>query len=133
MALDPKTLKYSREHEWISPPDGDNVAAVGITDYAQNELGDVVYVDLPKPGAALKQFEKFGEVESVKSVSDLFSPISGEVVEANEALEDKPELVNQAPYGDGWMVRVRIQDRRELDSLLSLDEYAAFLKEAEAH
>ena len=106
-----------------------NAATIGITDYAQGELGDVVYVDLPNEGASVKQFETFGEVESVKSVSDLFSPVSGTVAEANSSLEDKPELVNEDPYGEGWMLRVTIEDERELQSLLSHDEYQAFLTE----
>lgn len=130
MPFDPANLVFSREHEWVARDDADpSTATVGITDYAQGELGDVVYVDLPAVGAAVKQFETFGEVESVKSVSDLFSPVSGTVAEVNSGLEDKPELVNEDPYGEGWMLRVTIEDERELQSLLSHDEYQAFLTE----
>ena len=130
MPFDPAGLLFSREHEWVARDESDQSAVtVGITDYAQGELGDVVYVDLPADGAAVKQFETFGEVESVKSVSDLFSPISGTVAEANSTLADKPELVNEDPYGEGWMLRVTIEDERELQSLLSHDEYKEFLTE----
>ena len=130
MPLDPATLRFSREHEWVSRDKDDATSAtIGVTDYAQGELGDVVYVDLPDKGASLTQFQTFGEIESVKSVSDLFSPISGSVAEVNTALEDKPELVNEDPYGEGWMVRVTMGDTRELQSLLSHDEYQAFLGE----
>ena len=129
MSLDPQSLRYSREHEWLALVEGEeDHVLIGITDFAQTELGDIVYIDLPAAGAEIKQFEKFGEVESVKSVSDLFSPISGEVVETNAILEDKPERVNEEPYGDGWMLRLRLADRRELDSLLSLEEYEQFLE-----
>jgi glycine cleavage system H protein len=129
MSLDPQSLRYSREHEWLALDEGEEDGAlIGITDFAQTELGDIVYIDLPAAGTEVKQFEKFGEVESVKSVSDLFSPISGEVIETNAILEDKPEHVNEEPYGDGWMLRLRLTDRRELDSLLSLEEYEQFLE-----
>lgn len=127
MSFDPESLKYSREHEWLNVVEGDDVVLIGITDYAQNELGDIVYIDIPAEGADVKQFEKFGEIESVKSVSDLFSPVSGEILEPNEALEDAPELVNEDPYGDGWILRVKLADTRELESLLSNDEYQDFL------
>ncbi len=130
MTLDLEPLKYSREHEWVSVDD-DDVATVGITDYAQEQLGDVVYVELPKTGSHVTQHEKFGEIESVKSVSDLFSPIGGEVMEVNSALEDGPEGVNEEPYGSGWMLKIEMDDRRELDSLLSQAEYASFLAESE--
>lgn len=130
MPFDPASLLFSREHEWVARDDADpTTATVGITDYAQSELGDVVYVDLPNAGSPVKQFETFGEVESVKSVSDLFSPVSGTVAEVNSGLEDKPELVNEDPYGEGWMLRVTIEDERELQSLLSHDEYQSFLGE----
>ena len=130
MPRDPAGLRFSREHEWVAQDEADdNTMTVGITDYAQGELGDVVYVDLPAVGSAVKQFETFGEVESVKSVSDLFSPVSGAVAEVNSGLEDKPELVNEDPYGEGWMLRVTIEDARELQSLLSHDEYQSFLTE----
>ena len=130
MPFDPAGLLFSREHEWVARDESDaSVATVGITDYAQGELGDVVYVDLPAAGSAVTQFETFGEVESVKSVSDLFSPVSGTVAEVNSTLEDKPELVNEDPYGEGWMLRVTIADEREMQSLLSHDEYQEFLTE----
>ncbi len=130
MPFDPANLLFSREHEWVARDEADpNSATIGVTDYAQGELGDVVYVDLPDEGASLTQFRTFGEIESVKSVSDLFSPISGSVAEVNSALEDKPELVNEDPYGEGWMVRVTIGDTRELQSLLSHNEYQTFLGE----
>jgi glycine cleavage system H protein len=128
MTLDPGTLKYSREHEWVSAAEDDAVT-IGITDYAQEQLGDIVYVELPEVGTNVIQHEKFGEIESVKSVSDLFSPIGGEIIESNAALEDQPEAVNEEPYGSGWMLKVRIGDRRELDSLLDQPEYDAFLAE----
>ena len=129
MTLDPGTLRYTREHEWVAAGD-ESVATVGITDYAQEQLGDVVYVELPEIGSRIIQHEKFGEIESVKSVSDLLSPVSGEVLEVNSALEGEPEAVNAEPYGSGWMVRARMYDLRELDSLLTQTEYEAFLVEA---
>ena len=130
MPFDPANLRFSREHEWVAQDEANPLSAtIGVTDYAQGELGDVVYVDLPDVDSAVKQFETFGEIESVKSVSDLFSPIGGTVDEVNSALEDKPELVNEDPYGEGWMVRVTMGDTRELQSLLSHDEYQAFLGE----
>ncbi len=130
MTQDLDSLKYSREHEWVSVDD-DDVATVGITDYAQEQLGDVVFVELPGTGSHVTQHEKFGEIESVKSVSDLFSPIGGEILEANSALEDGPEGVNEEPYGSGWMLKIKMDDRRELDSLLSQAEYAEFLAESD--
>ena len=128
--LDPSTLRYSREHEWLSLGD-DDTATLGITDYAQTQLGDVVFVELPEAGSRVTQHEKFGEIESVKSVSDLFSPIGGEVTASNATLEDRPEAVNEEPYGSGWMLKVRVDDRGELDSLLTHAEYEAFLAEAD--
>ena len=119
------TRKFTRDHEWIDI-DGD-VATVGITDYAQEQLGDVVYVDLPQPGAALVQFEKMGEIESVKAVSDLFSPVSGDVLATNNAVVEKPELVNTDPHGDGWLIEVRLTDATELDKLLTAADYDAFI------
>jgi glycine cleavage system H protein len=104
-----------------------DVAIVGITDYAQGQLGDVVYVDLPEPEDELMQFEPFGEVESVKAVSDLFSPLSGRVIEANEALLERPELVNEDPYGQGWIIRVALQSEAEMEALLTDSEYEEFL------
>lgn len=126
----PADLKYSEEHEWVRV-DG-NQATVGITDYAQDQLGDVVYVELPSQGAEVEFMKPFGVVESVKAASDLFSPLSGTVVAVNETLEDEPELVNQSPYGDGWMIVVEMVDSSELDQLLSADEYAAYVEGLES-
>lgn len=122
----PSDLKYTQEHEWARVEGGR--ATVGITDYAQGQLGDVVYVELPSPGAKVRFMETFGVVESVKAASDLFAPVSGTVVEVNERLEDQPELVNQSPYGDGWMIVVELSDPSELDKLMSADEYAAYVE-----
>ena len=125
--MNPNDRKYTREHEWIKPEDQADQALTGITDYAQDQLGDIVYFELPKPGDKIKQWEKIGEVESVKAVSDLYSPISGEVLEANEKLMDHPELANQDPFEEGWLIRVSIADPGELDSLMSAEEYEAFI------
>lgn len=125
MPASPADRRYSKEHEWVKA-DGD-AARIGITDYAQDQLGDVVYVDLPEAGATIKQFEKMGEIESVKAVSDLFSPISGDVIATNHGVVEKPELVNSDPHGDGWLLEVRISDASELDKLLSAEEYDAFI------
>ena len=115
----PEDLLYTEEHEWVSIEDG--VATVGITDYAQKELGDIVYVELPEAGSEFEATETFGTIEAVKTVSDLFSPASGTVVEINEALEDHSELVNTDPYGDGWMIKIKISE--EPEGLLSANEY----------
>ncbi|PKB78810.1 MAG: glycine cleavage system protein H [SAR202 cluster bacterium Io17-Chloro-G9] len=125
--MNPNDRKYTKEHEWIKPEDQANQALTGITDYAQDQLGDIVYFELPKPGDSVKQFEKIGEVESVKAVSDLYSPITGEVLEANEKLMDHPELANQDPFEEGWLIRVSIADRGEMDSLMSAEEYESFI------
>jgi glycine cleavage system H protein len=122
----PGDLRYTEEHEWIRE-DGD-VIRVGITDFAQEQLGDVVYVDLPAPGAQVDKGQAFGEVESTKSVSDLFAPVSGVILERNEALEDRPELINEDPYGEGWMVTIEPSDRAEIDELLDADAYAKVLE-----
>jgi glycine cleavage system H protein len=119
----PSDRQYTKEHEWVTP-DG----TIGITEYAQDQLGDIVFVDLPAPGTAIKQMQKFGEIESVKAVSELFAPVSGEVIERNEGLENSPQWVNDSPYGEGWMLRVRLADPGELDKLMSGDEYEAFLQ-----
>jgi glycine cleavage system H protein len=126
----PTDRRYTKEHEWVRVDDG--VGTVGVTDYAQDQLGDIVYLDLPAPGTPVKQFEKLGEIESVKAVSDLYSPVSGEVVDVNEAVADHPELVNESPYVDGWLVRVRLADPAELEALLTADQYDALIAEAEA-
>ncbi|MCB9204561.1 MAG: glycine cleavage system protein GcvH [Flavobacteriales bacterium] len=117
----PADLKYTKEHEWIKV-DGD-VATVGITDFAQGELGDIVYVEIETEGETLSAEEVFGTVEAVKTVSDLFMPLSGEVTEFNEGLEADPEAVNRDPYGDGWMIKIKISDASEIDGLLSADAY----------
>ena len=125
MTLD--ALKYSEEHEWVRvESDGD--AVVGITDFAAESLGDVVFVELPEVGADLTQFDKMGEIESVKAVSDLYSPVSGTITARNEDLLDSPELVNDSPYDNGWMLRVKLSDGGELDKLMSHDEYQAMLE-----
>lgn len=123
----PKDLKYDKEHEWVRLA-GD-VAAIGISDFAQDQLGEVVYVDLPSAGDEVIAGESFGEIESVKSVSELISPLSGEIVEVNDALGDAPETVNEDPYGDGWMLKVKFNDPAEVDDLMSSDEYEAFIAE----
>ena len=117
----PEDLKYTKDHEWIRV-EGD-VAYVGITDYAQSELGEIVYVDITTEGETVAKEEVFGTIEAVKTVSDLFMPASGEVLEVNAELEDAPELVNQEPYGKGWLIKVSVADADELDSLLSAEEY----------
>jgi glycine cleavage system H protein len=128
MANIPKELKYTREHEWAKQ-EGDRVR-VGITDYAQEQLGDVVFVELPKVGAKVTASKAFGVVESVKAVSDLFAPVSGEVVEANGELTKKPETVNQEPYGKGWMIVVKPSNKADWDQLLTAQQYEDFLKQA---
>ena len=123
----PSDRTYSKEHEWVIV-DGD-VATIGISDFAQDQLGEVVYVDLPSEGDALTAGDSFGEIESVKSVSELFAPVSGEIVEVNDALGDSPETVNSDPHGAGWMIKVRMTDASELDALLSAEDYDAFITE----
>lgn len=127
----PRELRYTKEHEWVRV-DGDR-AVVGITDYAQDALGDVVYVDLPDVGAEVRAGQSMGEVESTKSVSDVFAPVSGTVVERNDALSDSPERVNRDPYGEGWMVVVRMSDPTEVEGLLDAEGYERFTQaEAES-
>ena len=121
----PTDLRYTKDHEWVRS-DGDT-ATVGVTAYAADQLGDIVFVELPEAGRSLEQFAAFGVVESVKAVSDLFAPVSGEVVEANAALAASPELVNASPYEGGWMVRVRVADPAQLDDLLDPDAYDALI------
>ncbi len=125
MANIPDDLHYSKDHEWVRV-EGDT-GTVGITDHAQHSLGDVVYVELPKPGESFTAHDVFGSVESVKAVSELFLPVGGEVVEVNESLQDEPEKVNTDPYGEGWMLRVRLSNRGEVDSLLSAAEYEDYI------
>lgn len=117
----PQELKYTKDHEWVKI-DGD-VATVGVTDFAQGELGDIVYVEVETVGETLEQEEVFGTVEAVKTVSDLFLPLSGEVIEFNNSLEDAPEKVNSDPYGDGWMVKIKISDESEISGLMSPEDY----------
>ena len=128
--MTPEDSKYAKSHEYVHM-EGD-VGTVGITDYAQKELGDVVFVELPQVGTQLEAGDELGSIESVKAVSELFAPVSGEVVEINEALAEKPELVNTDPYGDGWMIRVRISDATELDDLMNAEEYEEYC-ETESH
>jgi glycine cleavage system H protein len=130
MATYPADLRYTREHEWARA-EGTR-ARVGITHYAQDQLGDVVFVELPKVGARVRQMQSFGVVESVKAVSDLFAPLSGEVVEVNQALVEHPEQVNQDPYGAGWMLVITMSDAKELDALMSAGDYEAYLETAGA-
>lgn len=127
MANYPDDLQYTKDHEWIRITD--DTGRVGITHYAQESLGDVVYVDLPKVGATVKANEPFGSVESVKAVSELFSPVSGEVIEVNAKLANAPELVNSSPYDEGWMIVIRLSNPSEVDALLSAAEYEDFIKE----
>ena len=122
----PEDRRYSIEHEWLLIEEG--IARVGITAYAQDQLGDIVYVDLPKPGATIGFMDKLGEIESVKVASEIFSPAAGEVVSVNEALNDTPELVNRDPYGEGWLVTIRMADAAASDDLLSADGYRDLLR-----
>ena len=125
--MNPPDLKYSKEHEWVRS-ESDSVVVMGITEFAQDSLGDVVFVEIPDEDAELTQGEKMGAIESVKAVSDLYSPVSGKVIKRNESLIDNPELVNEGPFEQGWMLKVEIKDASELDNLLSADDYNSFLK-----
>lgn len=127
MAEIPQDLRYTEEHEYVKPTDEPDVVQVGVTDYAQGELGDVVFVELPEVGASFGRMDVFGTIEAVKAVSELFAPLSGEVVEVNDRLQKEPGLVNSDPYGDGWMIKVRLSDSSERDQLLTPDEYAAHI------
>ena len=129
MSETPPDLKYIETHQWARAAD-DGTATVGITDFAQDQLGDVVYVGLPEVGATVNGGEEAGVAESVKSASDVFSPVTGEVIEVNEALEDEPELVNEDPYGDGWLFKVRLKDLGELEGLMDSTTYAAHVADA---
>ena len=125
--MNPNDRKYSREHEWVKVEDPDtNRAVAGITDFAQDQLGDIVFVELPKLGSTVSHMGKMGEIESVKSVSDLFSPVSGEVIEVNDRLLDHPEIANEDPFGEGWLIRIRLTNASELDALLTAEEYESF-------
>ncbi|RME39908.1 MAG: glycine cleavage system protein GcvH [Deltaproteobacteria bacterium] len=123
----PEELKYTEEHEWAMVED--DIVTVGITDFAQDALGDVVFVELPEVGTQVEAGKPFGVVESVKAVSDIYAPVSGEVIEVNEELPDSPELVNTSPYEDGWMIKIRLNDTSELDKLLDADAYEALTEE----
>ncbi len=124
----PEDLKYTEEHEWVRQED-DGLVTIGITDYAQDQLGDIVYLELPKDGEEVRKEETVGIVESVKTVSDLFAPISGMIVESNEPLLDSPEILNDDPYGEGWLLRIRPQDESELKDLMDSDQYAEYIAE----
>ncbi|KJZ17324.1 MULTISPECIES: glycine cleavage system protein GcvH [Halomonas] len=124
MSSIPANLRYVDSHEWIQD-NGDGTVTIGITDHAQEALGDVVFVDLPEVGTSLAKGDEFGVIESVKAASDLYAPVDGEIVEVNESLEDAPETVNEAPYEDGWIMKVRLDDQSALDDLLDADAYQA--------
>lgn len=124
MAEIPKDLLFTEEHEYVRTTDDADVVEIGITDYAQGELGDVVYIELPKVGSSFGAHDVFGTIEAVKAVSELFSPVAGEVVAVNEKLDKEPSVVNSDPYGEGWMVRMRLRDAAEREQLLGPDEYA---------
>ena len=128
MTETPKDRRYSKDHEWVRLAEGE--ALVGITDFAQEQLGDLVYFDLPEPRTQLRQNSKLGEVESVKAVSEIFAPLSGEVIEVNQQAMDSPEIVNQDPYREGWLLKVKPSNVSELDSLLSADQYDTFVATA---
>ena len=123
----PGNLKYSKEHEWVKI-DG-NTATIGITDYAQGELGDIVFVELPNVGDEFEQMQPFGTIEAVKAVSDMFIPLSGKIIEINSALDDDPMIINRDPYGDGWMIKIELKDPSEVDQLLDADSYTKLLNE----
>ncbi len=118
----PPGLKYSKEHEWVAAEE--TAATIGITDYAQDQLGEIVYVELPAVGDKISKDDPFGVVESVKAVSDIYAPVSGTVIEINEELPESPEMVNEDPYGDGWLIKVKVTDASELDDLMDNEEYA---------
>ena len=121
----PKDLRYTKEHEWIRPASGE--VEVGVTDYAQGELGDVIFVDLPAPGTKVDQMKAFGSIDAVKTVSDLFAPVSGEITAVNETLKENPAFVNQSPYEKGWMVRIRLDNPKEIEALLAAEDYKKLL------
>lgn len=123
----PEGLRYSKEHEWVMVED--NVATIGITEYAQQELGEVVYVELPEVGEKIVKDEPFGSVESVKAVSDIYAPVSGTVLEVNDALPESPETINEDPYGDGWMIKVEMSDADELKDLMDAESYAEYVEQ----
>ncbi len=122
----PKDLNYTEEHEWVLFED--NVATIGVTDYAQSELGDVVFIELPNVGELVQHMEPFGTIEAVKTVADLFAPVSGEVVEVNTLLEENSHLINEDPYGEGWIIKIKVSDPGEEEHLLDADEYAKIIE-----
>ena len=125
----PKVLRYTEEHEWVREEESESVVSVGITDYAQGELGDVVFVELPSAGDTFDRMEVFGTIEAVKAVSELYCPLSGEIVAVNEALDQDPAGVNTDPYGEGWMIQIKISDPGQMDELLTADEYQEHIGE----
>jgi glycine cleavage system H protein len=127
----PKDLKYTEEHEWVSLSEDGTEATVGITDFAQKELGDIVYVEMPQEGDALTRMESFGTIEAVKTVEDLYAPLTGEVVEVNLQLQDSPTLINTSPYEDGWILRMRVTNPDEIGALLSHEDYRERVSEGE--
>ena len=126
--MNPKECRYTKEHEWIRP-ESENKGKMGLADYAQSQLGDIVYLDLPAPGTEVEQFQKMGEVESVKAVSDIFSPVSGKVLASNQAVIDEPKLVNEDCYGAGWLVEMEVSKPAELDALMDSEEYDKIVAE----
>ena len=126
--MNPKGFKFSKEHEWLYLVSGDT-AKIGVSDYAQDHLGDIVFLDLPVPGSIVKQFGKIGEIESVKAVSDLYSPVSGEVLEMNQAAIDNPQLINHDPYGDGWLVKLKLSKPEEINALMDSEQYDRFVSQ----
>ncbi|MBI4301093.1 MAG: glycine cleavage system protein GcvH [Chloroflexi bacterium] len=124
--MNPQNFRYSKEHEWVGPV-SNGVALIGITEYAEKELGDIVFLDLPPVGSQIQQYKKLGEVESVKAVSDICSPVSGVVLEINPSVMEHPELVNTEPYVGGWLLKVTLADLKELDNLMTAEEYEAWL------
>jgi len=129
--MNPKENKYTQEHEWINSQ-SNKTGKIGLTDYAQTQLGDLVYLDFPEPGTEVTQFKKMGEIESVKAVADFFAPVSGKILEVNQSAIDDPALVNQDPYGEGWLVELELSNPSELDDLMDSDKYDKFVAELEA-
>ncbi|MBZ5565566.1 MAG: glycine cleavage system protein GcvH [Acidobacteriia bacterium] len=127
----PPEFLYTKDHEWIRMDE--SIGTIGITDFAQKELGDIVFVELPKPGDHVTASESFGTVESVKAVSEIYAPVSGEVTGVNGKLQNDPELLNADPHGEAWLIRVEVSDRREIEKLMTADEYEAYLKKEKAH
>lgn len=121
--MDVDKLRFSKEHEWVAREGSDDIVTVGITEYAAGELGDIVYIEFPEAGAEVKAMEPMGTIEAVKTVADLFAPVSGTVEEINSKLEDEPELANQSPYGEGWFMKIKLSDPGEIDGLMSHEEY----------